>query len=266
VPELRDGEMQRIAELVHGVAGIDLQHGKEGLVRSRLGRRLRELGLPDFAAYLRVVEEDATRAELKEMVDALTTNKTSFFREAQHFDYLRDVVLPFFGADGHPPRLWSAGCSSGEEAYTLGMVLRDGLPEPLARDARILASDISARMIARARDAVYGAELLAELPRDVVLRHFTPVGEDRWQVAEPVRRLVRCARLNLMSRWPMYGPFDVIFCRNVMIYFDRPTQTALVERFRALLVPGGHLVVGHSESLTGMAHGLSYVQPGVYVA
>ena len=146
------------------------------------------------------------------------------------------------------------------------MVMRDGLPEPLSRDARILASDISARMLVRARDAIYADEAVAELPRDVLRRHFVPTADERWQVAEPVRRLVRCARLNLMSRWPIYGPFDVIFCRNVMIYFDRPTQAALVDRFRALLVPGGHLVVGHSESLTGMAHGLTYVQPGVYVA
>jgi chemotaxis protein methyltransferase CheR len=266
VPEIREEEMRQLATLVHRVAGIDLRNGKEGLVRSRLGKRLRELALPDFAAYLREVEGDASRAELKVMIDALTTNKTSFFREAQHFDYLRDVVVPFFVGNGHAPRLWSAGCSSGEEAYTLGMVLRDGLPEGLSRDARILATDISARMIERAREAVYGDELLGELPRDVVRRHFTPTRDDRWRVAEPVRRLVRCARLNLMGHWPMYGPFDAIFCRNVMIYFDRPTQAALVDRFRALLVPGGHLVVGHSESLTGMAHGLTYVQPGVYVA
>ncbi|HEX6629823.1 MAG TPA: protein-glutamate O-methyltransferase CheR, partial [Gemmatimonadaceae bacterium] len=216
VPEIREEEMRQLATLVHRVAGIDLRNGKEGLVRSRLGKRLRELALPDFAAYLREVEGDASRAELKVMIDALTTNKTSFFREAQHFDYLRDVVLPFFVGNGHAPRLWSAGCSSGEEAYTLGMVLRDGLPEGLSRDARILATDISARMIERAREAVYGDELLGELPRDVVRRHFTPTRDDRWRVAEPVRRLVRCARLNLMGHWPMYGPFDAIFCRNVM--------------------------------------------------
>ena len=210
------------------------------------------------------MEEDESRVELKEMIDALTTNKTSFFREPHHFDYLRDVVLPFFVADRHAPRLWSAGCSSGEEAYTIGMVLRDGLPEPLSREARILAYDMSARMLVRARDAVYTGEAVAELPRDVVRRHFVPTADERWQVAEPVRRLVRCARLNLMSRWPMYGPFDVIFCRNVMIYFDKPTQERLVARFASLLAPGGYLCVGHSESLTGLRHPLAYVQPATY--
>ena len=111
MPDIGEGEMRRVAELTRSVAGIDLRHGKEGLVRSRLGKRLRELALPDFAAYLRFVEEDASRVELKEMIDALTTNKTSFFREPHHFDYLRDVVLPFIVADRHAPRLWSAGCS-----------------------------------------------------------------------------------------------------------------------------------------------------------
>jgi chemotaxis protein methyltransferase CheR len=264
-PELGDGEFRAISALTKRVAGIHLQPGKDGLVRARLAKRIRALGLAGFPAYLRHVEQDESRAELKALIDALTTNKTSFFREPQHFDYLRDVVLPSLAGQGRAPRLWSAGCSSGEEAYTLGMVLRDGLPEPLARDARILATDISARVLECAERAVYAPELLADLRRDLVRRHFVQLPTGEWRVAEPVRRLVRVARLNLMGAWPMRGPFDAIFCRNVMIYFDKPTQGALVERFWEQLAPGGHLFVGHSESLTGVSHRFRFVRPAVYV-
>ncbi|HEU4630507.1 MAG TPA: protein-glutamate O-methyltransferase CheR [Gemmatimonadaceae bacterium] len=264
-PALGADEFRAIAALVGRVAGINLPPGKEGLVRARLARRLRALDLDGFAAYLRHVEQDGTRRELKEMVDALTTNKTSFFREPQHFDYLREAVLPAHVAAARPPRVWSAGCSSGEEPYTLAMVLHDALPPALAGAARILATDISARMLARAGAATYAPELVAELPRDLVRRHFTATPDGQWTVAPPVRRLVRFARLNLVGAWPMRGPFDAIFCRNVMIYFDKATQAALVERFWALLAPGGHLFVGHSESLTGLAHRFAYVRPAVYV-
>jgi chemotaxis protein methyltransferase CheR len=263
VPDLSDADFARVAELTHRVAGINLQRGKEGLVRARLARRVRAHGLDGFPAYLALVESERTGTELREMIDALTTNKTSFFREAQHFDFLRTTLLP--ARDGRRMRVWSAGCSSGEEPYTLGMVLRDALPASEAEASRILATDISDRVLARAQEAVYPAELLAELPADLRRRHFTPAGADGHRVADPVRRLVRFARLNLMGSWPMRGPFDAIFCRNVMIYFDKPTQARLVARFWELLAPGGHLFVGHSESLTGLEHRFAYVQPAVYV-
>ena len=264
-PELSAVEFQRIADVTKRVAGINLQRGKEGLVRARLARRLRALGLDSYGAYLEQVERDGTRAELKEMIDALTTNKTSFFRESQHFTFLRERVLPDCLAAGQAPRVWSAGCSTGEEPYTLGIVVHEAMPATVAAASRILATDISARVLDRARAAQYPADIVAELPRDLLRRHFVPAsGGESWQVAEPVRRLVRFARLNLMGEWPMRGPFDAIFCRNVMIYFDKATQGRLVERFGSLLAPGGYLFVGHSESLTGLAHGFRYVQPAVY--
>ena len=264
-PALDARHFARVAALLKEVAGINLQPGKEGLVRARLARRLRALDLDGFGAYLDHVEADTTHAELREMVDALTTNKTSFFREAQHFDYLAATVLPAIAAERRAPRLWSAGCSTGEEPYTLAMVLRDALAESLAAATRILATDISARVLERAGAASYTPEMVAELPDALVRRHFAAAPDGQWTVAEPTRRLVRLARLNLMGPWPMRGPFDAIFCRNVMIYFDKPTQAALVTRFWELLAPGGHLFVGHSESLTGMAHAFAYVQPAVYV-
>lgn len=265
-PELTENDFRRVAELTKQVAGINLQRGKEGLVRARLTRRLRALGLASFDDYLALVAREPSRVELKEMVDALTTNKTSFFREPQHFDYLRRTLLPALAAAKVGPRIWSAGCSSGEEPVTLAIVLQECLPEQLLRRSRILATDISARVLDRARDASYPAEQLAELPRDVVRRNFVPApGGATWQVVEPLRRMIHFARLNLMGDWPMQGPFDAVFCRNVMIYFDKPTQGRLVARFWDMLAPGGHLFVGHSESLTGLDHRFRYVQPAVYV-
>jgi chemotaxis protein methyltransferase CheR len=256
-------EFRRACAIVYDVAGIAMGEGKEGLVSSRLSKRVRELGLPGYPEYLARVEHDD--AELAEMVDRLTTNKTNFFRERAHFDWLRDRVLP--AAGGRALRLWSAGCSSGEEPYTMAMVLHEatgGKP-----NANILATDISARMLAKARDAMYMPETVADVPPELVQRHFQPAkseaGAERMQVREHLRRLVRFARLNLMEQWPIRGPFDAIFCRNVMIYFDRPTQERLVNRFHDLLVPGGHLFIGHSETLHAIEHGYAYAAPAVYV-
>ena len=264
-PDLRPADFRRIAGLTKDVAGINLQPGKEGLVRARLAKRLRALGLAGFAEYLAHVEGDASRAELREMIDALTTNKTSFFREPQHFDVLRDAVLPPLAAAGRAPRLWSAGCSTGEEPYTLAMTLRESLPERLSAASRVLATDISGRVLARARAATYAAEMVAEVPAPLRSRHFVAAPDGQRRVADATRALVRFARLNLMGPWPMQGPFDAILCRNVMIYFDKATQARLVDRFHDLLAPGGWLFVGHSESLTGLQHRFAYVRPAVYV-
>jgi chemotaxis protein methyltransferase CheR len=254
-------QFARIAELLHEHAGIRLREGKEGLVRARLAKRLRTLGLPDFEAYLAHVEREPTRREFTEMVDALTTNKTSFFREHAHFGVLRDEVLP---ACPGPVRLWSAGCSSGEEAYTLAMVVQDALGTA-ASSARILATDISHRVLATATAGVYPAATLADVPPALRQQYWRPSSDGtRLEAAPALRALVRFGRLNLMAAWPMRGPFDAIFCRNVMIYFDKATQQALVERFRQLLRPGGYLFVGHSESLTGLTHQFRYVRPAVY--
>lgn len=265
--DLTDAQFERISSLLQSACGIALNTGKQELVRGRLAKRLRALGMSNFTDYLAYLEGDASGEELTHMVDVLTTNKTSFFREPQHFEHLAQEVLAALVERGGPMRLWSAGCSSGEEPYTLAIVLCEQLPEDARREARILATDICTRMVAATREAVYSEEALRGLPPALVQRHFVRVGADRprrYRVADHARRLVRPARLNLMEPWPMTGPFDIIFCRNVMIYFDRPTRQGLVERFRDILAPDGRLFVGHSESLTGMSHGLRYVQPAVY--
>lgn len=260
--ELTSAQFSRVAALLYEHCGIAMRPGKEGLVRARLAKRMRKLSIPDFAEYLELVGDSPASAEFGEMVDALTTNKTSFLRERAHFDYLRDTVIPSLN---NSARIWSAGCSSGEEAYTLAMLLLDNNVPADARDVRILATDISQRMLTTARAGTYSAEVMSDVPAEWQRRYWTRGPDDVFVASPALRALVKFAPLNLMEHWPMRGPFDAIFCRNVMIYFDKHTQQRLVERFWTLLRPGGHLFVGHSESLTGTAHRFRYVQPAVYI-
>ena len=265
-------QFRRITKMLYAHAGIRMREGKEGLVRARLAKRLRVLNLPDFDAYLRYVDAQPDSAEFAAMIEALTTNKTSFLRESAHFDFLRDHVLPMLN---EPVRIWSAGCATGEEAYTLAMLLGDAYGNIDAYehgdgcDARVLATDINLRVLATAKGGSYPAALLSDVPTAWLERYWTrevdAAGRDAYTVRPAIRRLVQFTALNLMEDWSVAGPFDAILCRNVMIYFDKATQQKLVERYWALLRPGGYLFVGHSESLTGMTHRLRYVQPAVYV-
>jgi chemotaxis protein methyltransferase CheR len=267
--KLTDAQFDRIARLVYDMAGIHLPRGKETLVHARLSRRLRALGLQDFKQYLALLDSVEGAQEIPNLIDAVTTNKTSFFREPDHFDFLRDALLRRVQKAGAHLRLWSAGCSSGEEPYSLAITLYDALPDPSACDVKILATDVSHRVLEVARAAEYPAEALSDVPKEVVARHFEPVGCPSsalclYRVRPHIRQWVRIAHLNLMGPWPMQGPFDAILCRNVMIYFDKPTQRRLIDRFCSLLRPGGWLLVGHSESLNGVDRRLRYVQPAVY--
>jgi chemotaxis protein methyltransferase CheR len=247
------------------VAGINLPSGKETLVRSRLARRLRALGLTSFDHYFEFLDSNAGAEEMPRLIDALTTNKTSFFRESEHFRFLQKALTEQVEHTGPRVRLWSAGCSTGEEPYSLAITLYDALPKPGACDMRILATDISHRVLETARAAEYPDDALDGVPGSVRARHFERgTSSSTWHVREHIRRWVTIAYLNLMEPWPMRGPFDAILCRNVMIYFDKPTQRQLIERFCSLLRPGGWLLVGHSESLSGLRDGLKYIQPAVY--
>jgi chemotaxis protein methyltransferase CheR len=267
-PVLSEAQFQRIRTLVHGLCGISLGDEKQGLVQTRLARRLRQLALADFGAYLEHVERDLSGQELTHLVDALTTNKTGFFREPEHFRFLQRQVLPRLDTPGVRLRLWSAGCSSGEEAYSLAITLHEALPDAGRRDVRILATDISTAVLAQAREAVYGAKAVQEVPEGLLRRHFVRLrglSPPAYRVHEQVRAMVHVARLNLVGSWPMRGPFQVIFCRNVMIYFDQRTRQELVQRLWELLAPGGYLFVGHSESLASLTHEFQFVQPAIYL-
>ncbi|MDO9637806.1 MAG: protein-glutamate O-methyltransferase [Pseudotabrizicola sp.] len=255
--QLGDQDFSRIAQIVHGLAGIVLADAKRPLVHSRLIKRLRALNLPDFATYADFISADGNEAERQALISAVTTNVTSFFREHHHFESLSSTILPPLIAkakSGARVRIWSAGCSSGEEPYSIAATVLAACPEVQNYDVRILATDIDQAMIEKTRRAVYGSESAQGLSADQSRRLFDhPITGDEVRVSERVRRLVYCNSLNLQDKWPIKGPFQVIFCRNVVIYFNKATQERLWQRFADLLAPGGYLMIGHSERITGPA-------------
>jgi chemotaxis protein methyltransferase CheR len=276
---LSDEEFQWISDLVHKHCGINLHQGKKELVRARLAKRLRVGGFATVRAYLDHMLVDETGAEFTEFIDSLSTNLTSFYRESTHFDYLRDVYLPHLAEAGSRQgtrsiRAWSAACSSGEEPYTMAITLLEqfgpqagGTGGAGGWDVRVLATDISTRVLRLAEAGIYDRKRVEPVPQALKTRYLVAnriEGEQVFQVGQALRDIVRFRHLNLMNPWPFTGPFDVIFCRNVMIYFDKPTQQRLVNRFCEILSPGGLLFTGHSESLTGISHRLRYVQPTIY--
>ncbi len=253
--EFSDQDFQRIRQIINQVAGISLADGKRELVYSRLSRRLRQLGLRRFEEYCRLLETGGDSAELGEFVNALTTNLTAFFREPHHFEFLAEDLLPAFARErafgNRRLRVWSAGCSTGEEPYSIAMVLRELLPEA-GWDVKILATDLDSNVLATAERGVYEWDRVKGLSEMRLRRWFLRgrgTQEGRVQVAPALRGMITFRRLNLMEEWPMRGVFDIVFCRNVVIYFDKPTQRVLFERFADILIDRGHLFVGHSESL-----------------
>ncbi len=263
--ELNHRQFDAISQLIYTKCGISLKKGKEALVRARLMKRLRALKLKTIDDYMAFLDSEQGDHEIGTLIDVMTTNKTSFFREAAHFDFLTDRVIPEIRSP--KIRIWSAACSSGEEPYTLAMVLRESIPQIDRTDLLILATDISNEMLATARRGVYSQERAADVPRALRPKYFQRSrrwGPNQVQVSNDLKKLVRFGALNLMHPWPMRGSFNAIFCRNVMIYFDRPTQQTLVNRFWDLLESGGYLFVGHSEGLSGIKHRFQYTQPAVY--
>jgi chemotaxis protein methyltransferase CheR len=265
LPKLRPQEFELVRRMVYDHCGVELR-GKEVLVAARLVKEMRELGLHPFKKYYEYVRRDATGEALTEMVDALTTNHTSFFREPRHFDFLRKVVLPGLPASSQV-RLWSAACSSGEEPYSIAFSLMEEMGTAAQSRVRVLATDISRRMLEKARQGQYPAPRFEGLPM-AMLRKYLLKGEGRSEdlflVKKEVRDLIEFRHLNLMEDFSSVGTFSVVFCRNVMIYFDQKTQERLVGQLAARLDPGGYLFIGHSESLYGIQHSLQYVCPAIY--
>jgi chemotaxis protein methyltransferase CheR len=260
-------EYQRFCGLIYAESGISLGDRKASLLVSRLSKRLRDLGLATFTEYYEKVTEDGTREEFTRMLDLISTNKTDFFREPQHFDFLRERILPEL-ARAKRIRIWSSACSTGEEPYTIAMTLCDSVESPDRWDVKILASDLSTRVLAKAASGTYGVEQVRAVPPDVVKRHFLKGrGESAGlvKVKPQLADMIQFRRLNLMDeRFPIKTPLDAIFCRNVMIYFDRQTQEQLVNKFYRYLKPGGHLFIGHSESLQWSKHPFKAVVPTIY--
>jgi len=250
-------DFRKIAQILHSYAGIALADGKAALVYSRLAKRLRSLGLRSFREYCALIEGAEGVDERQTMMAALTTNVTRYFREPHHFDHLRDVVLPPLverARKGGRVRLWSAACSNGQEPYSMAITVLAALPEAANLDVKILATDIDPNMVAEGRAGIYREEAVAPVPLDLRRRWFKKAqSEGSWEVADELRALVSFRELNLIGDWPMKGKFDAIFCRNVVIYFDEPTQERIWSRFAPMLEPRGTLYIGHSERVTGAA-------------
>ena len=251
-----DGDFAVIARRAQADFGLHLTEVKKDLVYSRLTKRLRQLGLADFHSYCRLIEAEGGEDERMQMLSALTTNDTHFFREGHHFQTLREKVLPPLIAaarSGQRLRLWSAGCSAGQEPYSLAFTVLDLCPEAARHDIRILATDVDPAILARASEGIYDNDEMKSLPDTVRAQHIEAVSGARFAVGEKARALISFGALNLMQDWPIRGPFDVIFCRNVAIYFDKETQSRLWSRFADMLPDGGHLFIGHSERVAGPA-------------
>jgi chemotaxis protein methyltransferase CheR len=260
-------EFQRFRTLIYDKSGITLSDQKRTLLASRLSKRVRDLGLETFSAYYDHVTGDPSRDEFTRMLDLISTNKTDFFREPKHFAFLREQILPELTREKRI-RIWSSACSTGEEPYTIAMTLYEAVSDPSQWDFQILASDLSTRVLAKAAAGVYDEERVRDVPPEVVRRHFLRGrgdSEGLLKVKPHLSAMVRFRRLNLMDEtFPIKSPLDLIFCRNVMIYFDRPTQEQLVNKFYRYLKPGGYLFIGHSESLQWVQHPFKTSGPTIY--
>lgn len=241
---------EAIAKRLYELSGIHLNESKTTLVYSRLAKRLRRLGLSDFDSYCALINSPAGERELSDFVNALTTNLTRFFREPHHFEHLSRSVMPRLAAaarDGQRVRLWSAACSSGEEAYSIALCVFNALPNAHQHDLRLLATDIDQNMLATARAGLYRDDATTPIPGPLRERWMVRGDGDKWRVKEEVASIISFKQLNLIGPWPMRGRFDVIFCRNVVIYFDDKTQGELWSRFSQALARDGRLYIGHSE-------------------
>jgi chemotaxis protein methyltransferase CheR len=252
-------DFRRVQNLIKTRAGIDLGENKQSLVYGRLARRLRALHMQGFGEYLSLVE-DASSDEAGRFVNAITTNVTEFFRENHHFEYLAKTVLPALWRQTGTRRVrfWSAGCSTGEEPYSLAMTLRENMPPSGGGgwDIKILATDLDTDVLAHASEGHYAADRIDKISPQRLHKFFRRSGSNgAYQASPELRSLITFKQLNLMEPWPMQGPFDVIFCRNVVIYFDDATKRGLIQRYRQLLGDAGYLMLGHSESLVGSTVG-----------
>ncbi len=270
---LSDSLFQKFSALVYQEAGINLHDGKKSLLEARLAKRLRATGIDNPRDYLDFILSEEGREEYVKFFDAVSTNLTFFFREPKHFEFLEKEALPEIVERNRKNgtsriRIWSAGCSTGEEPYSIAMTVLTSLDQPFRWDFRVLATDISTRVLQTALLGVYDQSKLANVPAALRQCFFEPLRDGSstktYRVRDELRKVIAFRRLNLMDSFPFTGPFDVIFCRNVMIYFDKKTQESLIQKMAAYLHHEGYFFVGHSESLTGLRHPLKYVKPAVY--
>ena len=270
-PRLNDELFTKFGTLVYEKTGIFLKPGKKELLNARLQKRLRHLGLDSFQAYYDVLARDTSGEEVVQFINCVSTNFTSFFREKQHFDLLESRILPEIvgagGRGGKDVAIWSSACSSGEEPYTIGMVMEAFKDKFPACRYQVIATDISTKVLDIAERGIYPDDKIGQVPYPYLKRFFRK-GKDKSagfvKVRDELRSRLTFQRFNLMDTFPWQEKFDIIFCRNVMIYFNRKTQQDLINKFYGALVPGGSLFIGHSESISSLRHNFNQIESTVF--
>jgi chemotaxis protein methyltransferase CheR len=272
-PELKESEFNKFRKLIYESCGINLNDNKVHLVKARLGKRIRKLQFDSFSEYYKYVLKPENSDEFVQVLDAISTNTTFFFREGHHFDFLNRTSLPELiqkkkKDKSKKIRVWSAGCSTGEEPYSLALTLLEMLGNEQGWDVKVLATDISTKVLKLAHNGVYDKNKLQGIPNHLLPKYFNGFEEDgtkKYQVKDNIHRLITFRRLNLMNdSFPFKGQFDFIFCRNVMIYFDKPTRERLINRIYNYLETGGYFFIGSSESFSGLNHKYTYVKPSIF--
>jgi chemotaxis protein methyltransferase CheR len=266
--EFTDEDFNYITKMVHDKTGISIQPHKKTMVYSRIAKRIRLLGLKSFKEYTNFLSSPDVGNELVDFVNALTTNLTKFFREMHHFEHLKKVSIPDRCAQSSSDkrlRIWSAGCSAGMEPYSIAMTLRDAMPNVDSWNAKILATDIDTNVLNTGINGEYKIEELENIPKkyqDEYLKTNTTSG--KIMMSQKIKGLISFKQLNLMEPLPMKGPFDIIFCRNVVIYFNKDTQKVLFNKYADILADGGYLYIGHSESLHNVSNRFQLIDKTTY--
>ena len=263
---LKDYEFQVISDYIKDNYGINLTKKKQ-LIEGRLSNHISGLGFDNYMDYFEYAKKDKTSGEITVLLNKLTTNHTYFFRERAHFDFYENTVLPWIDKKlrSRDLRVWSAGCSTGQEAYTLAMITLNYLGASAGIwDSTILESDISEKALTAAKQGIFSRDDLSEIPNSWLRRYFVSCGDDKFRVSETLRKNVAFRNFNLLSPFAFRKPFQAIFCRNVMIYFDIPAKNGIIQKFYDALLPGGYLFIGQSESLSCCEHKFSFVKPSIY--
>lgn len=270
--DISDKEFELFSDLIYRVSGIVLNASKKELVKARLSKRLTKTRIETFGEYYNyVTKHDKNGYELVQLIDSISTNKTDFFREVKHFDFLNETLLPALVEEkkkkkNRTVRVWCAASSTGEEPFSLAITMLDHFKLNEGWDLKILATDISTKVLQKAINGIYSKEVLSVVPKHVISTHFSKSRiNNTYEAKDHLKKMITYRRFNLMTpKYPFKYLFDFIFCRNVMIYFDSETQQGLVSKFYNCLSKGGYLFIGHSETLTRNTHGFKYVEPAVY--
>ncbi len=266
--KIKDSEFRRIQTYVYDNYGILLTEKKRTLVESRFTHVLETRGFDNFSDYFDVLEKDDTGKEISEFINKITTNHTYFFREEKHFAFLTEVVLPkikMLEKNTRDIRIWSAGCSSGEEPYSIAIILDQFLGnEKISWDTKILATDISMRVLEHANRGEYPKEQIEKMNKGYQNRYFSKYSTETYRIKDTLKDEIIFRKFNLTNDFPFKKKFHVIFCRNVMIYFDKKSKAELINKFYDALVPGGYLFIGHSETIEDRSQGFKYLQPAIY--